>query len=79
MHRPVRAATIVFPRFGFAAAMRPVPLSEAFVRLTTASTNYTMLGEAGFRALTRLVREVPALAVDYPDGESGIAAAERLV
>ena len=31
---------------------------EAFVRLTEASTNYIALGEAGFAALTRLVREI---------------------
>ncbi len=75
---PARPALIVFPRFGFDPATRPVSPSETFVRLTQASTNYTNLGEAGFAALTRLVREVPAVAIDYPDGTAGAAAVESL-
>jgi HprK-related kinase A len=78
MDRPARPALLIFPRFGHAAAVRAVGAAEAFVRLTEASTNYVALGEAGFAALTRLVREVPAVAVDYPDGASGIAAVEAL-
>lgn len=78
MDQPARPVLLVFPRFGAAAATRPVSPSEAFVRLTQASTNYVTLGEAGFAALTRLVREVPAVAVDYPDGAGGVAAVEAL-
>jgi HprK-related kinase A len=58
---------ILFPRFGFDAAVRDVPPGEVFVRLTQASTNYTALGERGFDALTRLVTSVPSKAIDYPD------------
>ncbi len=58
---------ILFPRFGFDAAIRDVPPGEVFVRLTQASTNYTALGERGFEALTQLVTSVPAKAIDYPD------------
>jgi len=76
--RPARAALLLFPRFGQPPSVRPVPPGEAFARLTQASTNYVALGEAGFRALVRLVRAVPAVAVDYPDTESGIAAVEAL-
>ena len=76
MDVPVRPALILFPRFGAASASRPVLASEAFARLTTASTNYVNLGEAGFGALTRLVRDVPSIAIDYPNGEAGVAAAE---
>ena len=71
--RPVR---LVFPRYGFAPDARPVGAGEAFVRLTQASTNYVALGEQGFDALTRFVRAVPAIAIDYPDAESAIAAIE---
>jgi HprK-related kinase A len=78
MDEPATPALILFPRFGAADEVRPVATSEAFVRLTQASTNYTALGERGFRALTRLVKTVPALAVDYPDGASGVVAVERL-
>jgi HprK-related kinase A len=78
MDWPASPALLLFPRFGDAAAVRPVPPSETFVRLTQASTNYTALGQAGFEALVRLVRGVPALAVDYPDGPAGVAAVEAL-
>ena len=78
MHEPAMAAAIVFPRFGFAQEQRPVEHGEALVRLTQASTNYTALGELGFAALTRLVTSVPAVAIDYPDSDSGIAQIEAL-
>lgn len=76
MDMPARPALIVFPRFGAAAASRSVMPSETFARLTAASTNYTNLGEPGFAALTRLVTQVPAVAIDYPDGAAGVAAVE---
>ena len=78
MDSPARPALLLFPRFGQPDDVRKVGLGEAFVRLTEASTNYTALGQRGFEALVRLVRGVPALAVDYPDGDAGIAAVERL-
>ncbi len=71
-------ALILFPSFGFAAAEREVFPSECFVRLTQASTNYVTLGEAGFDALTGLVRGVPARAIDYPDTATAVATVERL-
>ena len=64
--------SIVFPRFGFDAAVRDVAPGEAFVRLTQASTNYTAMGECGFNALTRLVTTVPAKAIDYLDTTSAL-------
>ena len=73
MDVPGKPALILFPAFGHDTAVRAVGKGEAFVRLTQASTNYTALGEAGFRALTRLVGGVPALAIDYPDTAAGIA------
>ena len=72
MDRPARIAAVVFPAFGHHAAVRPVPASEAFVRLTQASTNYTALGERGFGALTDLVGRAPAVAIDYPDSASAL-------
>ena len=55
-----------------------MPPAEAFVRMTQASTNYVALGEAGFRALTGLIADVPSVAVDYPDGASAIEQVEAL-
>jgi HprK-related kinase A len=78
MHEPVRPALLLFPRFGGAAAIEPMGEGEAFVRLTEASTNYVALGETGFAALTRLVRETPAFGVSYPDSAIGIALVEQL-
>lgn len=78
MHEPARPALLLFPRFGGAAAVEPMGEGEAFVRLTEASTNYVALGEAGFAALTRLVRETPAFGISYPDSAAGIALVEQL-
>lgn len=78
MLEPAAPALILFPGFGHAAAVREVEASEVFVRLTQASTNYVALAERGFASLTRLVRETPAKAIDYPDTESAIAQVEAL-
>ncbi len=78
MDEPARPSLILFPRFGFETAVRPVPASEAFVRLTQASTNYTAMGEAGFSTLTQLVQGAPLVAIDYPDSETACAQVEAL-
>ena len=78
MDEPAQPALLLFPRHGFAAETRAVAVSEAFVRLTQASTNYVMLGEAGFDALTRLVCDTPAMAIDYPDGAAAVEQVEAL-
>ena len=77
MDTPARPVAILFPAFGHDTSVRPVGKGEAFVRLTQASTNYTALGETGFRALTSLVAMAPALAIDYPDTKTGIALVEQ--
>jgi len=78
MHQPALPALILFPRFGTELSVARIAPSELFVRLTEASTNYAMLGAAGYNALTRLVQTVPALAVSYPDSASGLALVEQL-
>ncbi len=78
MAEPARPALLLFPRYGFAPEQRPVDAAEVFVRLTQASTNYVALGEAAFSSLGRFVAQVPAIAIDYPDGSSAIAAVESL-
>ncbi|MFN3619238.1 HprK-related kinase A [Sphingorhabdus sp.] len=70
---PARPAVLLFPSFGFNAAVRSVAPSEVFARLTQASTNYVALGEAAFRTLTRFVKEVPACAIDYRNSEEAQA------
>ncbi|MBT2188088.1 HprK-related kinase A [Sphingobium nicotianae] len=78
MKEPATPALLLFPQYGPAADRRPVDPGEAFVRLTQASTNYVALGEAGFRALTRFVTQVPAVALDYPDSATVFAAIDDL-
>lgn len=78
MDDPAPPALILFPQYGLLRAIRPVGISEAFVRLTQASTNYTALGEAGFDALTRLVTSTPACAIDYPDTDTALALVNEL-
>ena len=78
MDEPAIPALLLFPRHGFIADEREVSASETFVRLTQASTNYVALGETGFRALTRLVRDIPSRALDYPDGETALRQVEAL-
>ena len=72
MFRTAAPHLIVFPRFGFDAAVRDVPPGEVFVRLTHASTNYTAMGERGFVALSRLVTTTAAKAIDYPDTQTAL-------
>lgn len=78
MDETATPALILFPRFGPPAEALPVGRSEVFMRLTQASTNYVALGERGFDALVRLVRETAAVALDYPDAEAALAGVERL-
>ncbi|WP_375381238.1 HprK-related kinase A [uncultured Sphingomonas sp.] len=78
MDEAAMPALLLFPRFGAARAIRPVGPGEVFVRLTQASTNYHALGEPGFDALLRIVREVPARAIDYPDTASALALVDNL-
>ena len=49
-----------------------------FVRLTQASTNYVSLGQPGFAALTGLVTQTPACAIDYADAEAAVQLVETL-
>ena len=78
MDRPAPPALLLFPTYGQAAAVRDMPLSETFVRLTQASTNYVALAEPGFAALTGLVQRVPTRAIDYPDTPTALGQVERL-
>ena len=77
MAEPAIPALLLFPRYGHKAAVRPVAPAEAFMRMTQASTNYVAMGEAGFAAMTRFIKAVPARAVDYESGEEALALVEQ--
>src|SRR3546814_15751162 len=72
-------AMLLFPRFGFEPATRPVARSECFMRLTQASTNSVALGEAGFAALPRFIDTVPAHALDYASAADAIDLVDALL
>ena len=78
MDRPSEPALLLYPRFGYDRAIRPVGKDESFVRLTQASTNYVALGEKGFSSLTRLVNHLPTMALDYQNGAEAVEMVERL-
>ncbi|MEH6827180.1 MAG: HprK-related kinase A [Parasphingorhabdus sp.] len=75
MDESAKPALLLFPRFGHSPILRDMGLSEIFVRLTQASTNYVALGEPGFHALTRFVDQIPTKAMDYQSVEQ----AEELI
>ena len=78
MHEPAHPIAILFPSFGQPMDVRAMGQGEVFVRLTQASTNYTALGERGFHALTNLVKDTPAIAIDYPDTAGGLSLVEQV-
>jgi HprK-related kinase A len=78
MGEAAKPALLLFPRFGYDAAIREVAPGENFMRMTQASTNYVALGEIGFRAMTRFVKSIPARAIDYQSGEQAVMLVEQL-
>ncbi|MEQ1540541.1 MAG: HprK-related kinase A, partial [Sphingorhabdus sp.] len=78
MGEAAKPALLLFPRFGYDPAIREVAPGENFMRMTQASTNYVALGEAGFRAMTRFVKTIPARAIDYQSGEEAMMLVEQL-
>lgn len=78
MAEPAKPALLLYPRFGHAPAIRPIPHSENFIRLTQASTNYVAMGESGFDTLTAFVKNVPAVAIDYGSGAEALSLVEQL-
>jgi HprK-related kinase A len=80
MDVPARPRLVVAPNF--AAGARPLSRrlsrSEAFVRLSQASTNYRSLGEAGFEALWRLVDTTPAYEIAYGSSQAAAALIDEL-
>jgi len=57
--RNARPEFVVFPRYeaGATATLEPIAASAAFVKLSGNAFNYSLLGEAGFVALTNLLAQ----------------------
>jgi HprK-related kinase A len=64
---PVEAKLIIFPVFGNGApgVIKRLEPSEVLMRLIPASTNYHLLGERAFVALTNMVKSCQAFEIQY--------------
>lgn len=71
MDEPARLGLIVSAHFSPGSETRAVKMgeSEAYTRLSVASTNQVRLGEQGFDALVDIVRAVPAFDIYYGSTE----------
>ncbi|MGB7404859.1 MAG: HprK-related kinase A [Pacificimonas sp.] len=80
MDKPALPALIVSPKFtaGAEPSIRPLPQSEAYLRLSVASTNQLRLGERGFETLVRLVRSIPAYDLVYGNSEDALTLVDQL-
>ncbi|MDT3677846.1 MAG: HprK-related kinase A [Burkholderiaceae bacterium] len=65
--RPARPEFVVFPRYspGQPPSLEPVPATRAFVKLSGNAFNYSLLGEAGFVALTNLLAQCRIYELHY--------------
>lgn len=66
-HLPAQPKLILFPHFekGAMPMARRLNPAEAVMRLIPASTNYAMLGEPAFRAVTEMVERASAYELSY--------------
>ncbi len=80
MHEAARPAWVVFPRWQAGAVARFSPHSRAgaFVFAAENSFNYSVLGEAGFDALSALIGRCECLDFRYGQLDEALAAFERL-
>lgn len=78
---PARAALILFPNFtrGADIALEPIPKSRAFLKLSTNSFNYELLGPDAFDAVTKLVTACECFRFRFSDLEEAAAKIAELV
>lgn len=78
---PALPSWIVFPqwRAGAPATLREVPRARAHLRLAENAFNYSLLGEAGFQAVARMVEQVRTVDFSYGVLDEAIAVFERLL
>lgn len=74
-------AAVVFPDFkaGTRAALRPLPQAAAFLKLAGNAFNYEVVGERGFRAVTRIVRRCDSCILQYGDLTDAHAAIDEIL
>jgi len=77
---PVPIRALVFPRFSRdePQRLRARPRTVSFVLAAYHSFNYSLLGEAGFRAMSHLIEATPCFDLVYRDLEWAMGALERV-
>jgi len=80
MDEPCRIGWVVFPRWqaDLPARLTRRPRADTFVYAAENSFNYSVLGETGFRALERLIREAECFDFHYSRLEDALLAFDRL-
>ena len=78
---PARAALILFPNFtrGADTELEPIQKSRAFVKLSTNSFNYELLGPEAFDAVTQLVTQCECYRLRFSDLEQAVARISALL
>lgn len=81
-HMAAKARLVIFPKYDAKTQGlqgNALCQSALFMQLAVNSFNYSVLGEVGFRTLTRLVSQVEAFQFQYNDGQLAIAQIEALL
>jgi HprK-related kinase A len=78
---PARAALILFPNFekGAEIELEPIPKSRAFLKLSTNSFNYELLGPEAFDAVTKLISTCECYRLRFGDLEQAVAKISELL
>lgn len=78
MDEPARPRAVVFPQFrrGGEPQLVRISTAEAHIRLVASSTNYEMLGEAGFRVLANMLHTCPAYRIEYASLDEAVELVE---
>lgn len=77
---PAKAKLILFPNFekGVQPIAHQLNPAEAIMRLVPASTNYSLLGEPAFRAITGLVENTRAYEISYGSTTDSLRLVEQI-
>lgn len=78
---PCYASHIIFPQYSSTlphTVFEPIAVEQGILRLIQNSFNYSVLGAEGFTALSRLVRSVKLMQLQYADTDEMLSLLEQL-
>jgi HprK-related kinase A len=80
VRQPAQPRWVIFPRWeaGSAPVLKSWAKAQAFIELADNAFNYSVLGETGFTALTRVIDEAECLSFTYDKLDDAVATFERL-